>query len=451
MPMYSLLGATPDRSASPGVGAAWRTRRPTRRRIRVHWRQMLERQSARLPLVAGTYLSKLSVPPFGALGLALATPLMAAVAIGGFATGRMVIHARRALAFALMVAVLLSLQVATADHFSLGSLALLLVVHLPYVVQLRRVERARDDVLRYFLRVALVIGVLGIAQYAGQFAIGATYAFPIENLVPAVLKVAQFNSTGLLQYGSEVMRANGVFMIEPSVFSQLMAVGIIVEFVTSKRLLYMAVMALAILVSYSGTGLMLLAVGLVCECLVRQRWDVLLGIFGLGALVAAVGVAADVPMINNILGRAGEFGTAGSSASMRFVGGFQLFEQFLWPDTLRALFGYGAGSLVEFGAKSSMPFAETMLFKPIFEYGIVGAIAYFGFLGYCVFTASAPMAVRVAVWMAIMLGGMYTPFGHCLACGLLLWRNVRHADAGAPVRLPGRVKARDALAWGRHG
>jgi len=451
MPMYSLLGATPGRSASRGVDAAWRTRRPTRRRVRVHWRQMLERQSARLPLVAGTYLSKLSVPPFGALGLALATPLMAAVAIGGFATGRMVVHARRAFAFALMVAVLLTLQIVAADHFSVGSLALLLVVHLPYVVQLRRVERARDDVLRYFLRVALVIGILGIVQYAGQFAIGATYAFPIENLAPDVLKVAQFNSTGLLQYGSDVMRANGVFMIEPSVFSQLMAVGIIIEFVTSKRLFHMVVMALALLVSYSGTGLMLLAVGLACECLVRQRWDVLLCIFGLGGLVVAAGVAADVPMINNILGRAGEFGTAGSSASMRFVGGFQLFEQFLWPDTLRALFGYGAGSLVEFGAKSSMPFAETMLFKPIFEYGIVGAIAYFGFLGYCVFAAPAPMAVRVAVWMAIMLGGMYTPFGHCLACGLLLWRNVRNPGAGEPAGPSAPAKPLDALAWGRHG
>jgi len=451
MPMYDLLVAPSQRIPSPGVGPARRTRRPTRRRVGVHWRRMLERQNARLPLVAGTYLSKLSVPPFGALGLALATPLMAAVAVGGFATGRMVLHARRAFAFALMVVVLLTLQIVAADHFSLGSLALLLVVHLPYVVQLRRVERAHDDVLRYFQRVAMVIGIFGIVQYAGQFAIGATYAFPIENLAPAVLKVAQFNSTGLLQYGSDVMRANGVFMIEPSVFSQLMAVGIVIEFVTSKRLLYMVVMALAALVSYSGTGLMLLAVGLVCECVVRQRWDVLLGIFGLGALVAVVGIAADVPMINNILGRAGEFGTAGSSASMRFVGGFQLFEQFLWPDTLRALFGFGAGSLVEFGAKSSMPFAETMLFKPIFEYGIVGAIAYFGFLGYCVFTASAPIAVRVAVWMAIMLGGMYTPFGHCLACGLLLWRNVRYPDAGKPVKPLGPVKPDDALAWRRHG
>src|SRR4051812_28367941 len=127
MPMVGLLVAPSQRTLSTGAGPARRTRRPTRRRVGVHWRRMLERQSARLPLVAGTYLSKLSVPPFGALGLALATPLMAAVAVGGFATGRMVLHARRAFAFALMVVVLLTLQIVAADHFSVGSLALLLV------------------------------------------------------------------------------------------------------------------------------------------------------------------------------------------------------------------------------------------------------------------------------------------------------------------------------------
>lgn len=381
----------------------------------------------------GTYLSKLSMPAMASLGLAAATPILAAVALGGFASGLMVLHARRALAFALMVAVLLTLQIVAADHFSMGSLSLLMVVNLPYVFQLRRAEPARDGVLPYFQRLVLVIGVLGIVQYGAQFAIGATYAFPIENLVPAALKVSKFNSTGLLHYGSEVMRANGVFMVEPSVFSQLMAVGMVVEIVTRKRPACLAVMALAILVSYSGTGIVLLVVGLACEGVIRKRWDLLLGTGVLAMLVAGVGVAAEVPMITNILGRAGEFGTAGSSASMRFVGGFDLFEQYLWPDTFRALSGYGAGSLVEFGAKSTTPFAETILFKPVFEYGIVGAIAYFGFLGYCVFGASAPMAVRVAVAMAIMLGGMYTPFGHCLACGLLLWRNARQPRGRSPA------------------
>ncbi len=435
------------RSASARVDPAERMRRLTGQRGGARWKQRLELWSARLPLVVGTYLSKLSVPPFGAMGLALSIPLMAAVAVGGFAAGLMVLHVRRAFAFVLMLAVLLSLQVVAADHFSPNSLALLVVVHLPYAFQLRRTERRRDNALRYFQRIAMTIAVLGILQYVGQFVIGAKYAFPIENLAPAALKVANFNSTGLLQYGSEVMRANGVFMIEPSFFSQLMAVGIIIELVTSKRPVYFVVMVIAILVSYSGTGLMLLAAGLLCECMIRQRWDVLLGIVGLCMLVAAVGVAADVRMITNILNRSSEFSSTGSSASMRFVGGFQLFEQFLWPDPFRAMFGFGAGSTVEFIAKATVPFAETILFKPIFEYGIVGAIAYFGFLGYCVFSASAPMAVRVAVAMAIMLGGMYTPFGHCLACGLLLWRNPRNADAQAPVKSPARFGPGHAVAW----
>jgi hypothetical protein len=375
----------------------------------------------RFPLIAATYLSKFSVPPFGAMGLALVTPLLLLVAVGGFVSGLMVLHLRRALAFALMIGTLLLLQVFAADGFSLGSMALLIVAHLPYVFQQRRSERPRDEILRYFQQLAMVIAVLGIAQYCLQFLLGPALSFPIENLVPGDLTVAKYNKEAILHYGSEVRRANGVFMIEPSLFSQLMAIGLVTELVTRKRLACMAVLATAMLVSYSGTGLMLLAVCLVFEGVAQRRWAILAASAVLGVLIVALGIVADVPMITNLVHRSSEFGSANSSGAQRFVGGFTLFEEMLWPEPLRAFFGYGAGSLVGYAAKSPTRLAEMFLFKAVFEYGLVGAGAYFGFLGYCIFTAAAPRVLRVAVCVAIMIGGMFTPFGHILACGLLLW------------------------------
>ncbi len=131
-----------------------------------------------MPLVAATYLSKFSVPPFGAMGLALVTPLMLVAAVGGFLAGLMELHLRRALLFALMLGILLGLQVLTADSFSIGSLALLVVVHLPYVFQQRRRQGPDGDVLQYFQRTALLIGLLGIAQYLLQFPLGPPVRLP---------------------------------------------------------------------------------------------------------------------------------------------------------------------------------------------------------------------------------------------------------------------------------
>ncbi len=388
---------------------------------RILARRRWVRRLERFPLLAATYFSKFSVPPFGAMGLALATPLLLVVALVGFLAGLMELQLARAGAFVLMLATLLSLQVIAADNFSIGSLALLVVVHLPYVFQQRRRQRPGDDVLQYFQRTALVIAGLGIAQYLLQFPLGARFVFPIENLLPLDLTLGKYNSEAILYYGSDVRRANGIFMMEPSIFSQLTALGIVIEMATRKRLIWMALMTAGMLVSYSGTGVMLLGICLVYEGVSRQRWGLLMGAGAMIVLLGAIGLWPDLPMITRVIDRSSEFGQAGTSGSMRFVGGFALFEKLLWPDPFRAFFGYGAGSLATYATQSPMPVAEMLLFKVVFEYGLLGAAAYLGFLGICIFGSSAPKSVRLGVCVAVLIGGMYTPFGHVLACGLLLW------------------------------
>jgi hypothetical protein len=77
------------------------------------------------------------------------------------------------------------------------------------------------------------------------------------------------------------------------------------------------------------------------------------------------------------------------------------------------------------------------LFKIVFEFGLVGAVAYFGFLFCCLFSSPAPRLLTVAVGITYLLNGMYAPFAHGLALGLLLWSPL----AGAPAALPARSAA----------
>ncbi|WP_144006784.1 hypothetical protein [Pelomonas sp. KK5] len=393
--------------------------RGSRRARQVLARRRWQRWLARFPLYGATVLSKLSVPPFGAMGLALVTPLLALAALLGLAGGQMELHARRALAFALMLATLVLLQVLAVDSYSPASLLLLVVAHLPYVVQQRRA--GGEDVLVLFQQLALVLAVLGIAQYALQSTLGPALVFPMENYLPPDLTMAKYNTEAILRYGSEVRRANGVFMIEPSLFSQLMALGLVVEMLMRRRLLWLGLLMAGLLVSYSGTGIALLAACLVYEGVARRMWGALLMAGLAGALALGLGVLLEVPMVTNLVARSAEFGISGSSGSMRFVAGFSLFEQWLWPDPYHAFFGYGAGSMASYANASPTPAAEMFLFKAVFEYGILGAGAYLAFIGYCLWAAAAPGVLRLAVLLVIAMGGLFTPFGHLFACGLLLW------------------------------
>jgi hypothetical protein len=184
---------------------------------------------------------------------------------------------------------------------------------------------------------------------------------------------------------------------------------------------------LALIVSYSGTGLIVLAVCLPLCLIAQRRWGLLVS----GLLLLAVIIGFQLYFHGNrLLSRISEFDSEQSSAYMRFVGGFDLFNKFLWDDPWRAFFGYGAGSFASYASGvRSYAAAEMALFKIVFEFGIVGAIAYFGFLFSCLCSSSAPRLLILAVGITYFLNGIYVPFAHGLALSLLLWNSAPGSGA----------------------
>lgn len=381
-----------------------------------------------LPLITATLASKLAIPPFGERGLSIATPLICLAVLLGAATGRLVFDRHRLLGYLLLLALLWAFQLFDGE-FSPLSMLLLTLLHLPYVLQLKR----RPDpaqVLGWFQALALLIGALGLLQYSIQFAVGPQFAFPIENFFPAAFRVSAFNMQGNLAYGSEVYRTNGVFMLEPSFFSQLMALGIVVEIITRRRVWAMLLLASSMLLSYSGTGVALLGASLLFLAIGHGRWDLLMSLaVGALLLVGMAGFVGNVPYVSVFLARAGEFSSQGSSGFARFVGGFYVFDQFLWGHLREALIGYGAGTFQTYSLRSPYPAAGMAIFKIVFEFGLIGAIAYFGFLYDCVARSSAPAVLRFAVGLTFLLSGIYIPFAHALALSLLIWTAPPHATS----------------------
>jgi hypothetical protein len=372
------------------------------------------------PLIGATFLSKFAIPPFGAQGIGISVILLLAVVSAGIVGGGMRIEPRRLTLYFMLLGSLGLIQILQPDSFSPTSFLLLAAVHLPYAVTLPRSDDG-DRIVKFFLQIVTILALLGIAQYALQFVVNPSFLFPIENFVPDKVIVQHFNHQAAMEYGSHEYRANGVFMLEPSFYSQLLAVAIIAELCTQGRLTRLAIFGLALIASYSGTGIMVLAICLPLCLVAQRRWGLMLA-----CMLALVGIVVMHEFIHpvRILSRVAEFGSRHSSGFSRFVGGFYLFDQFLWHDPWRALFGYGAGSFTSYSSRGHYGADEIALFKIVLEFGLVGATAYFGFLFCCLFYSPAPRVLTLAVAITYFLGGIYTPFSHGLALSLLLWRPV---------------------------
>ena len=396
------------------------------------------------PLIGVTLLAKAAIPPLGerSIGISLLVVYLA-MAVGAL-SHNLAVEPKRLAFFLLVIATLGLESVLHGEGFSVASLLLLAALHLPYVFFVTRAAGAATAVA-FFTRLCAFLAGCALAQFLLQFFIDAKYVFPIENFVPQAFVVQGFNAQAPLSYGSQIYRATGIFLFEPSYLSQLLAIGIVTELCTRHRLTYLLLYALAIIVSYSGTGLVILAVCVPVIVVVKRRWAVLLA--GLGVLLL-LSVLRQWLFLDQFAARAGEFGATGSSGFARFISGFYLFDRFLWNDPGHLLFGLGAGTFKLFAQRAVFPTAEMPLFKMVMEFGLVGALLYFAFILYCLFSSPLPRMIALAVALAFLLNGLYVPFALGPALALLVWPSrqgssfaarpvAEHYSAAGPAAAPG--------------
>jgi hypothetical protein len=383
------------------------------------------------PVLGVTLLAKFGLPPFAQEGFGIALPLIVFALAFGALQDCVRIDPRRFGFYCLMLAALCLPQLLRAGPFSETSLLMLAAVHLPYVVVVSGGHERTKQVLSFFRGIATLLAVLAIAQYFLQSVVNPALLFPIDNFVPSAFLVQGFNAQSFIHYGSDLYRATGVFMLEPSFLTQYLAVAIVAEAVDSRRIFRMALYGIGIVTAHAGTGLLILMVCLPIAVLVYRRWDLLLlGCVGLAALIGA----ADVLNLEMITSRVNEFSDPKSSGFARFVGGFYLFDQMLWPEPSRALFGYGAGAFMEHTHLFQREVADMPLTKMVFEFGLVGAAVYFTFLLSCLFSSPLPRLIALAIALTFFLNGIYVPFSHGLALSLLVFSSIPASQRHTTVR-----------------
>jgi hypothetical protein len=297
-----------------------------------------------------------------------------------------------------------------------------------------------DEFFAVVNRFLIVIAFAGIAQFFAQL-VGISI-FRFTGLLPSSI-LAETGWNMLIPFGiGDLYKSNGFFLVEPSVTSQFLAIGIIIEVLFFRRWLYLVVFGLALVLTLSGTGTLVLATFvLTVACRLGWKGVALAAVCILLAMVIAGGVMLIVPVVADIaIGRLNEFTTIGSSGFVRFVTPFWLINDVMREYPSAAFFGIGAGT----SERITLPYhyAVNTPVKIAVEYGFPVLILYLSLFLSGRRTPRQSALVPPA-FVLLMAAGGYQQFGPVVYLMVLLictvslteaesrWQNT---GSGAPSR-----------------
>lgn len=276
-----------------------------------------------------------------------------------------------------------------------------------------------------------IVAVAGLLQFALQTVGLALFSF--RGLVPAGLLFEDgYNLIIPLGYGA-LFKANGFFMLEPSIFSQFMALGLIIEVLTARRVGIAVLLLLALLSSASGTGWIVLASFLISAGFTMGlRGVATAAVVGTVVVAVLAGVAVLQPQFAATLAdRLDEVTRQGTSGHLRFVTPFWLLSDIVSRQPQSLLFGLGAGV----SERLMMPYEFTVNtpVKIIAEYGVPALLVYvlLFLLGH---RTHIQRALTAPALVLLLLTGGYQQFPPILFFILLLLCVARLAPAPPPAR-----------------
>src|SRR5690606_12127460 len=111
--------------------------------------------------------------------------------------------------------------------------------------------------LRLFVNIAALTVPLIVLQWTLQFTVKPGLWFNIETLIPKALLVPDYYYERLVRYGSPLTKPNGIFFLEVSFLSQMIALAIVIEVACFHDMRRVAVLLFGLAATTAGTGILL--------------------------------------------------------------------------------------------------------------------------------------------------------------------------------------------------
>jgi hypothetical protein len=317
--------------------------------------------------------------PLGDPGISVAVPLVFGLAGLGLINGCLAFERRRLGFYMALCAVGLvsmivqiNLPLSIAPRQSIQSLIYWLAITGFAAFQFgRAVDEA--EFMRVVNRWLGFLAIAGILQFLAQFVGLAIFSF--TDYVPDNLLIENQYAV-VIPMESGFTRANGFFLVEPSVFSQFMAVGLIVEWLYFQRPQQFGLFLAGLLAAVSGTGWMILGAFVVQVAIITGGRGLLQAILAIGVGVGVlVAVSFGAPEVADaFLNRFYEFWLPGTSGYERFVSPFLVMGDVFRERSWAFITGIGPGAT---GALTiTYVYNLFTVAKVLLEYGIFGLIFY---------------------------------------------------------------------------
>jgi hypothetical protein len=351
-----------------------------------------------------------------------------------------------------LTAALVSFVLNTVEA-SFGSALLLVVLYAPFAYVLRPdLHALYGRLLDFFCRLMVVGAIVSLGQWLAQM-LGWRYTDLLADVVPSALLLENYATAYPVRYGSEIYKSNGVFFLEPSFCSQFLALAVIIQLVRGGKRWRLPVYAAGIIPTVAGTGLLLLAFGLMLVSLRRRP------IWSFAVLVVTVLTAALVaitPAGDPFVQRTTETTTRGSSFSLRFVEPYEHAYEDLGADERTPFTGRGPG-YTQRRAEADVERTDLMVLFPVLpklvaEYGLIAAVAFtvFTIYAFCARVPASAIALSILFMHLTLSGSLLQPTTVYLSLVLTsLFATVvplsRAAAAPADGPARGPVLARGAL------
>jgi hypothetical protein len=317
--------------------------------------------------------------------------------------------------------------------FSVLAILLALGIYALFIVVVPISAAAYGRLLVNFQVLAAFIAGLVYLQWAMQFA--GLEMLNLETIIPSGQLYVRYNYIQPVHWGSLFNKPNGVFMLEASHASQLLAMALVIELCLLQRLRYIVFLGIAQLSTFGGTGFLLLVLS-APVMLFYFRPQLLLVLLIASPLV--MGAAYKLGVVDNFTSRSTEFGVESSSANGRFVETYRFMARTVVKEPRTIVFGLGAGN-AKLDGEVTNKIVLNPLTKLVTEYGIIVALLWLLLIHLCVLRSGAPMCVCFAVLIQYNLlnGSLLMPI-HVMYCyllaGIFLVGNRNEAPPDTTVR-----------------
>ena len=387
----------------------------------------IRRRDPALIFAAGTLVLSLFLQRFavqvGSQGMDIVGPLVLLLAFWAVLNGALVLHRTRLLLFgalALWTVLGAAWQTVHPNSYGVG-LTLPSLAQFLLLTSFCVLSFARDMDERVFFRgganILALIAAAGILQFLLQFAGLGLFSF--THLLPdRMLFESGYNLEIPVGIG-DIMKSNGFFLLEPSIFSQSMAMGLILEILAARRAWFLALFAAGLLLSFSGTGwIVLLSFLLSVGARLGRRGIVLAAGLAMAIVAVFAAVVYFSPDTADVFaGRVAEFSQPGTSGNLRFTTPFQLMNEVLAREPTAWLFGIGPGASERLSL--AYEYDVNTPIKILLEYGMPAVVLYVA-----IFLSAQRTklqgALVVPCLVLVLLAGGYQEFAPVLFPILLL-------------------------------